>query len=741
MGKSNEFEINNGVLTGYTGCDSVIEIPDGVTEIRTKEWNGIFEGNRRRELKVEKIILPSSLRIIGEKAFYGCEWLTDISLHDGIEKIGEEAFYGCKRLNPITIPKTVKIIADGAFDRCDSITELIIPEGVETLGSISYCARLERIIIPKSVTCIAERYGSRGEFFLGHCPKIKTIEVADGNPIYHAINNCLIETERKVLISGGINSKIPEDGSVIELGTEAFTGREIKGCFVIPQGIEKIGFYAFKDCTNLEEIVFPRTIQYCDACAFENTSSIKRVYAQDAESWCRISFDGYSGSKSNPLNGGTELFFGNEVVTDLIIPKGIERLDTCTFSGCTSITSVTIPSTVKFFGKYTFANCDNLKSIYIDSLEDWLNISFEESWNESFGNPLCNGGMLYIAGKPVVEFSLPDSITEIKDFTFCNYKELKKVYLHDGLITIGHHSFAPSTMLSMNCQNGWGVSNIPKSKTPLSIIINKKNSQDEIVEKIVACVDGETNNLQALKIFAWEDIDYSKYDSFVINGAKRFKLNAEGKLRAAMYRLRYQNELDASFRDEYLAICQKGIKKIFSIAIEENDADAIVLLFKVGAVLEKNKKAVLKLLSASSNANIKALATTIDQAVAAYESNAFGDASGKSPEDIEEHTPLSKEYSEQLAKVGGVKQLIKMGITVSKLPKVVLAENEETAPNEILQYILASYGAQYTNTKKYEFDFIEEADKAAALLNLSSLQKAMDEIYGSIDVMEKPQVT
>ena len=207
-----------------------------------------------------------------------------------------------------------------------------------------------------------------------------------------------------------------------------------------------------------------------------------------------------------------------------------------------------------------------------------------------------------------------------------------------------------------------------------------------------------------------------------------------------MYRLRYPIELDASYRDEYIAICQNGIKKIISIAIEENDAEAIVLLFKAGAVLEKNKKAMLKLLAASANENIKVLATTIDQAVAAYESNASRDVTGISPEKNEEPTPLSKEYSEKMAKVGGIKQIINMGIIVSKLPKVVLAENGETAPNEILQYILASYGAQYISTKKYKFNFIEEADKAATLLNLSSLQKAMNEIYGSIDVMENPQV-
>ena len=311
---------------------------------------------------------------------------------------------------------------------------------------------------------------------------------------------------------------------------------------------------------------------------------------------------------------------------------------------------MTIPNTVKFFGKSTFANCDNLKTIYIDSLEAWLNITFESSWGESLGNPLCNGGTLYIAGTPVKELSLPDNITDIPNCSFCNYKELKKVYLHDDLKTIGDHSFAGSTMLSMNCKNGWGVSKIPKSQTPLSIIINKKNTQNEIVEKIVACVDGGTNNLQALKIITGKDIDYSKYDSFILNGAKRFKLNAEGKLRAAMYRLRYQNELDASYRDEYITICQKGIKKIIPIAIEENDAEVIVLLFKVGAVLEKNKKAILKLLAASSNEKIKVLATTIDQAVAAYESNSSRDELGILPEEIEKTSPLSKEYSEKTAK-------------------------------------------------------------------------------------------
>ena len=118
MGNCNEFIIDNGVLTGYSGCDSIIEIPEGVTEISTDKKYGVFGNEWGGKIKVEKVILPSSLKVIGKNAFRGCVCLTEITLHNGIEEIGEYAFDNCIKLKAISIPGTVKKIADNAFIHC-----------------------------------------------------------------------------------------------------------------------------------------------------------------------------------------------------------------------------------------------------------------------------------------------------------------------------------------------------------------------------------------------------------------------------------------------------------------------------------------------------------------------------------------------------------------------------------------------------------------------------------------------
>ena len=41
------------------------------------------------------VILPSSVTEIGDNAFYGCDNITSINIHENITKIGDFAFQGC----------------------------------------------------------------------------------------------------------------------------------------------------------------------------------------------------------------------------------------------------------------------------------------------------------------------------------------------------------------------------------------------------------------------------------------------------------------------------------------------------------------------------------------------------------------------------------------------------------------------------------------------------------------------
>ena len=90
---------NNGILTKYTGTDTSVIIPDGVTSI-------------------------------GDRAFFNCTSANTIIIPDSVTNIGERVFWGCKNLEEITIPDSVTSIGGGTFKNCRSLKEITIPDNV-----------------------------------------------------------------------------------------------------------------------------------------------------------------------------------------------------------------------------------------------------------------------------------------------------------------------------------------------------------------------------------------------------------------------------------------------------------------------------------------------------------------------------------------------------------------------------------------------------------------------------------
>ena len=71
-----------------------------------EEW-----GNRQ----IEKVILPKTLKKIGDYTFRRFNKLSKINIPEGVESIGSNAFRGCESLKSITIPSTVKEIGKYCF--------------------------------------------------------------------------------------------------------------------------------------------------------------------------------------------------------------------------------------------------------------------------------------------------------------------------------------------------------------------------------------------------------------------------------------------------------------------------------------------------------------------------------------------------------------------------------------------------------------------------------------------------
>lgn len=105
-------------LSGY----SVVGIEEGDTLIIKSEIDGIPVVKIGDEAFIYSslrgdVVLPSSIKAIGDRAFYRSSKLDGrIYLPSSLETIGEEAFYGCDKIKgDLIIPDSVRIIGDRAF--------------------------------------------------------------------------------------------------------------------------------------------------------------------------------------------------------------------------------------------------------------------------------------------------------------------------------------------------------------------------------------------------------------------------------------------------------------------------------------------------------------------------------------------------------------------------------------------------------------------------------------------------
>ena len=73
---------------------------------------------------IKSIIIPDSVKSIGNWAFWNCESLKSIVIPDSVENIGSIGFTYCKSLKSVEIPDSVKKIGYRAFDNCESLKSL-----------------------------------------------------------------------------------------------------------------------------------------------------------------------------------------------------------------------------------------------------------------------------------------------------------------------------------------------------------------------------------------------------------------------------------------------------------------------------------------------------------------------------------------------------------------------------------------------------------------------------------------
>lgn len=159
-----------GVSIKYPAKDAIIE-------------NGCVYGKDKKKLYFVPLnmegefVVPETVEIIGDYAFWDCCELTSVILSDSLLSIGEYAFYNCFGLSSLKIPGKVTTIGDEAFQYCRGLTSLVIPDSVTTIGSSAFmsCDNLRSLTIGKSVEQI-------GKYAFKSCNNLTEITCFPLNP-------------------------------------------------------------------------------------------------------------------------------------------------------------------------------------------------------------------------------------------------------------------------------------------------------------------------------------------------------------------------------------------------------------------------------------------------------------------------------------------------------------------------------------------------------------------------------
>ena len=231
---------------------------------------------------------------------------------------------------------------------------------------------------------------------------------------------------------------------------------------VLNKGIETIGFRAFKECINLENVTIPDSVKTIDTGAFARCYKLKKIKIPDSV---------------QSLGNGT--FYKCINLTQVNIPNGVktipgwvhaqgyadETVAVGCFADCRSIKNIIIPSTVSTIGEYAFSGCTSLSSVFIgsgvkeldkrgfsgcDSLAE-ITVDEKNANYSSFDGVLFNKDktniVIYPNGKKGA-YSLPNKITKISSYAFCNCSGLTSVTIPNSVTSIGGSAFSGCTGLT-----------------------------------------------------------------------------------------------------------------------------------------------------------------------------------------------------------------------------------------------------------------------------------------------------
>lgn len=315
---------------------------------------------------------------IGEEAFSGCDYLTDITLGENVKTLGDKAFYTCDALERVEIPSTVTDIGEKTFYSCPALKEAIIRAGTVKAGTFYNCRALTTLIISDNATLdasftVGNTYAKetletvkieRGEIGISafnSCPNLTTVELGNGVTSVgdNAFSKCTALTS--VNIGDGVTS----------IGKNAFNG-----CTALTNaniGSGAIGESAFNGCTSLANVTLGNGVTSIGKNAFLRCTALTSIsIGSGVTSIGSGAFNGCTALRNANIGSGAigaNAFQDCSNLASVTLGDGVTSIGANAFLRCTKLTSMDIGSSVKTIESYAFSGCKALEEVTISAAQ------------------------------------------------------------------------------------------------------------------------------------------------------------------------------------------------------------------------------------------------------------------------------------------------------------------------------------------------------------------------------------
>lgn len=252
---SSTFENTQGITLSSVG-NGKLTVINGVLYSDFGETLFFYPGWKQDE----ELILPATVKAIGEEAIFNNPYLKKVVLNEGLETINTRGIANCVSVTEVILPSTLTKI-DTSFSRMFNLEKLSIPANCEVLG-------LNFIQAPKL-----------------------TLTVDVNNP-YCTLEDGVLYNKDKTLLIRYLESKQDVEytlpNSVATIYSSAFSFNKYLEELTVNEGVTEIGTF-FAECNALKTINLPQSLVSLKTMTFTQLPKLTAInYAGTIDQWLYV---------------------------------------------------------------------------------------------------------------------------------------------------------------------------------------------------------------------------------------------------------------------------------------------------------------------------------------------------------------------------------------------------------------------------------------------------------------------